>query len=117
MQLKAFSTALISASLLLAGPALAEGFKASAKLASPASTPIAANVEGVDWKCEGDACVGVGERGAGLDSFMKECRKVSAAVGPLASYTSRGRSLSERNIAACNRLAAQNKPASELAAK
>lgn len=117
MQLKAFSAAVFSASVLLAGPALAEGFKGSAKLATPTSTPLTAVVEGVEWKCEGDTCVGTSDRRPGLDSFIKECRKVSAAVGPLASYTSRGRVLSERNIAACNRLAAANKPDSQLAAK
>ena len=117
MQQHAISAAVISAALFFAGPALAEGFKATAKLAVPASTPITVNVEGVDWKCDGDACVGTADRRSGLDSLIKECRKVSAAVGPLAGYVSRGRELSERNIAACNRLAAQNRTDSQLAAK
>ena len=117
MQLKAFSAALLSASVLIAGPALAEGFKGTAKLATPAGAPLTVVVEGVEWKCDGDTCVGSSDRRAGLDSFMKECRKVSAAVGPLASYTSRGRVLSERNIATCNRLAAENRTDSQLAAK
>ena len=109
MQLKAFSAALLSASVLLAGPALAEGFRGTAKLATPASTPLTVVVDGVEWKCDGDTCVGTSDRKAGLDSFMKECRKVSAAVGPLAGYASRGRELTDRNVATCNRLAAENR--------
>lgn len=117
MQPHAISAAVISAALFVAGPALAEGFKATAKLATPASTPISTTVEGVDWKCEGDSCVGTADRRSGLDSLIKECRKVSGAIGPLAGYVSRGRELSERNIAACNRLAAENRTDSQLAAK
>ncbi len=53
----------------------------------------------------------------GLDSLMKECRKVSTALGPLASYNSRGRVMTERNVAACNRLGDQSRADQELAAK
>lgn len=117
MQFQALPAALVAASLLIAGPASAAGFSANAKLAAPVSTPTTTVVEGVEWKCEGDTCKGTAERRAGLDSIVKECRKVSAAIGPLTSYNSRGRVLTERNVAACNRLAAENRTDSELAAK
>jgi hypothetical protein len=117
MQSKAISSALISAALLVATPALAQNVTGTAKLAAPASTPLTAVVEGVTWTCQGDTCTGTAERRGGLDSLMKECRKVSAAVGPLAGYVSRGRAMSDRNVATCNRLAAENRTDAELAAK
>ena len=48
---------------------------------------------------------------------MKECRKVAAAIGPLASYNSRGRGMTVRNVAACNRLADENRTDKQLAVK
>ncbi len=117
MQFQALPAAFAAASLLVAGPAFAAGFSASAKLAVPVSTPTATVVDGVEWTCEGDTCKGTAERRASLDSIIKECRKVSAALGPLAGYNSRGRALSERNVVICNRLAAENRTDSELAAK
>lgn len=116
MQFAAISTAL-ALGLVLAGPSAAQTFQGTAKLATPVSAPTSAIVEGVEWRCEGDTCRGSGERRAKLDSFMKECRKVAAAVGPLTAYTSRGHSLTDRNVATCNRLAAANRPDSQLAAK
>ncbi|MFC3079861.1 hypothetical protein ACFODL_17300 [Phenylobacterium terrae] len=57
----------------------------------------------VAWTCVADRCVGVGPKR--LDSMMKECRKVSAAVGPLASFERSGRKMSARDVSTCNRLA------------
>lgn len=117
MQFQLFTAASISLSLLCAGPALAQGFKGTAKLATPVAASSAATVEGVDWRCEGDTCLGVSSKRAGLDSLMKECRKVSAAVGPLAAYSSRGRTMSASNVATCNRLAEQARTDNQLAAR
>ncbi|UTP38677.1 hypothetical protein M9M90_15810 [Phenylobacterium sp. LH3H17] len=117
MQLKLFSAGLLSCAVLAASPAFAAGFRAEARLVSPVSSAATTVVEGVEWTCAGDACVGVADKRVGLDSLMKECRKVAAAVGPLASYTSRGRILSAGNISVCNRLAAQSKSDSTLAAR
>ena len=36
---------------------------------------------------------------------MRECRKVSEALGPLASYSSNGRAMSGANLNSCNKLA------------
>lgn len=60
-------------------------------------------VDEVSWTCVGDRCVGTGPKR--LDSMMRECRKVSAAVGPLASFERSGRKMSARDVATCNRLA------------
>ena len=117
MQIKLFAAGLLSCALLAAGPASAAGFRAEAKLSAPVSSPSTTLIEGVEWTCDGDACVGVAEKKAGLDSLMKECRKVAAAVGPLASYASRGRTLSAGNLSVCNRLAAESKTDSTLAAR
>lgn len=117
MQIKLFPAGLVACAVLAAGPAFAAGFRAEARLATPLASASATVVDGVDWTCDRDACVGVAEKKPGLDSLMKECRKVAAAVGPLASYTSRGRTLSAGNVSVCNRLAAQSKADSELAAR
>jgi hypothetical protein len=117
MQTKLFSAALASCVLLAAAPAGAQAFRGAAKLAVPASSPSTATVGEATWRCEGELCIGTAERRAGLDSQMKECRKVAQAVGPLIAYSSRGRPMSDRNVATCNKLAGQAKPANELAAK
>mgnify|MGYP000061766728 CR=1 FL=1 len=117
MQTRVFTAALTSCLLLAAAPAGAQAFHGKARLAAPTSTPSTAVVGEATWRCEGEVCVGTAERRAGLDSQMKECRKVAAAVGPLAAYASRGRAMSERNVATCNRLAGQARPTNELAAK
>ena len=117
MQFQALPIAAAAVALLIANPAAAGGFSADAKLQTPVSTPTRTLVGEVEWSCEGDTCKGVSERRAGLDSLMKECRKVSRALGPLASYNSRGRVMTERNVAACNRLGDQSRADQELAAK
>lgn len=119
MQFQALCLAATAAALLIATPAAAAGagFSANAKLQAPVSAPTKTVVGDIEWTCEGDTCKGVSERRAGLDSLMKECRKVSRALGPLASYNSRGRVMTERNVAACNRLGDQSRADQELAAK
>ena len=117
MQFQALPLVAAAAALLIAAPASAAGYSANAKLQTPVSAPTKTVVGDVEWSCEGDACKGVSERRAGLDSLMKECRKVSRALGPLASYNSRGRVMTERNVAACNMLGDQSRADQELAAK
>lgn len=89
-----------------AGSALAQGpaaYSGRATLATPASTPVTATISGVSWSCNGADCVGAADRYATLDSVMKECRKVAAAVGPLAGFSTRGRNFSAGNLAICNK--------------
>lgn len=116
MQTKLSSLVFAACVVLAAHPASAQ-VRSEATLASPAATPATVVVDDVTWRCEGAACVGVAERRSGLDSLMKECRKVAAEIGPITAYSSRGRTLSERNVAVCNRLAAKARPTSELAEK
>ena len=93
--------------LLASASAYAEtaDFHGQARLAAPAAAPAAAKINGVDWTCAGDSCQAEGVRASRLDSFVRECRKVSAAFGPLSSYASQGRTMSPGDLEACNRLA------------
>lgn len=116
MQLKMISAALISLSLMSAGPAFAQTFTGTAKLATPVAAASTTTIGSADWRCDGDTCLGTADR-IGLDSFMKECRKVAAAVGPLSAYSSRGRIMTPGNLKTCNKLADANKADNQLAAK
>lgn len=103
MQTKVLSAAVLAVSLICAqGAAAAEGFRAQARLVTPVSSPTTTVVSGVEWKCDGDACVGASKYAPGLDSFMKQCRKVRAALGPLTAYSSRGNRMSDTDVANCN---------------
>jgi len=113
MQIQVISAALFAAAVSLSQPAKAEAIHANARLATPVASVSTAEVDGVRWRCEADACTGEGVRQTTLDSWMKECRKVSAALGPLAAYQSRGREMSAGNLKACNRAAG---PATQLQA-
>jgi hypothetical protein len=103
MQTKLLATAVFSLGLLAGGAAsAAETVRGQAKLATPVSTVATTTINKVDWRCEADACVGTSASAPGLDGFMKECRKVAAALGPLAGYSSRGRTMSDNEIQNCN---------------
>lgn len=81
----------------------AADYQAEAQLerAQPATTDT--EIDGVNWHCTGDKCVAmpVGRKSAG--SRMDECRKLVAALGRLASFSSRGKELSKRDLDNCNR--------------
>lgn len=85
--------------------AAAPAYVAQATLVTPVSTPSEVEIAGVKWRCEGDQCEGKGDRRGSMDSYMKECRKVAEALGELSGYTSRGRSMSKRDVQSCNKLA------------
>ena len=108
--MQSLAAALAAGTLFIAGAAFAApGYHAEAKLAVPAGTPIAATVSDVSWKCEGDSCVGEAIR-APLDNPMRECRKVAAAIGPLAAFTSHGMRMDAGDLKSCN-VAAKSQPA------
>src|SRR5262245_45078101 len=67
--------------------AATQGYSGTAILAKPVAAPAELVVEGVTWRCEGDKCSGTAERRSSLNSFIKDCRKVAEAVGPLVAYT------------------------------
>ncbi len=108
MQISFFTA--IAAALAILAPASAyaqsEGFHGQAKLATAVSQPTTVAVNGVDWRCDGDACAARSDRAPGLDGFMRECRKVVAALGPVSAYSSQGRVMSAGNLVACNQAAA-----------
>lgn len=85
--------------------AAAPSYTAQATLATPVKAATETEISGVTWRCEGDQCEGKGDRRGSLDSYMKECRKVAEALGELSAYTSRGRSMSKRDVQNCNKLA------------
>ncbi len=81
-------------------------YHAEATLAAAVPSATDKDVDGVQWRCEGDKCVGKAERRSSLDSYMKECRKVAAGLGKLTRFYSRGREMSSRDLDNCNRAAA-----------
>jgi hypothetical protein len=116
MQFPVLSAIAASLAILAPATAFAGGFQGTARLAQPAAAPSSTLVNGVEWRCDGDTCVGTAERVSGVDGFMRECRKVSEALGPLAGYSSGGRTMSHGNLRACNKLAEAGR-ANEVAAK
>ena len=76
---------------------------ASLERAVPATTDT--EIDGVNWRCSGDKCVAtpVGRKSPG--SGIAECRKMAAALGRVASFSSRGKELSKRDLETCNRSA------------
>jgi hypothetical protein len=77
---------------------------ASLERALPGGTDT--EIDGVNWHCTGVKCVGtmVGRRSV-TGSRIEECRKVAAAIGRLASFSSRGKDLTKRDLDNCNRSA------------
>lgn len=102
---KAAAVGLLSIGVLSLTETHAAEYQAEASLerAVPATTDT--EIEGVNWRCTADKCVGtpVGRRSAG--SRVDECKRLAAAVGKLASFSSRGKELSKRDLDACNRVA------------
>jgi hypothetical protein len=84
--------------------AAAPAYVAQATLVTPVASASETEIAGVKWRCEGDQCEGKGVSRT-MDSYMKECRKVAEALGELSAYTSRGRSMSTRDVQNCNKLA------------
>jgi hypothetical protein len=72
--------------------------------------PARGTIAGVAWRCDGDACVGEAPRKANLDGVVRECRKVVAVIGPVASYKTGGRELTDGELKACNRAAPTCRP-------
>ena len=97
--------AVLVASLSGVGAAFAQTtpFKGEARLVNATSAPREAVISGVDWRCDGDACVGTAARKGTLDGLVRECKKVVAVVGPVTSYRSGARLADEGQIKACNR--------------
>jgi len=76
---------------------------ASLERAVPATTDT--EIDGVNWRCTGDKCVATPVGGKSPGSGMPECKKMAAALGRVASFSSRGKELSKRDLDSCNRSA------------
>lgn len=92
-----------------AGAAFAEGpaYSGAARLVTPTTAPVEQNISGVAWRCEGDQCQGAAARKSNLDGLVRECKKVVAVIGPVASYKSGSRELTDGQLRACNKGAIQ----------
>ena len=103
------SSAVAGCALSLSMAASAEGgYTGQATLANAVAAPLESVVAGVTWRCEADKCTGSAARRSTLNSFIKDCRKVAEAVGPLLAYTSGGRAATKGEIGTCNRLAGKS---------
>lgn len=100
-------SAIAAGAALVSGAAYAQtsGYRGEARLTAPASAPREAVIAGVAWRCDGDHCQGAADRRANLDGLVRECKKVVAVVGPVASYRSGARELSDGQVRACNKAA------------
>jgi len=101
--------AIAAGAVLASGAAFAQSapYRGEAKLLNGASAPSEQTIAGAAWRCEGDACIGTAARKSNLDGVVRECKKVVAVVGPVASYKSGARVLDEGQLRACNRGAVQ----------
>ena len=106
--------AIAAVAVLVSGTAFAQsafaqaaGYSGEARLVSGNAAPREATIAGVAWRCEGDQCQGSADRKVNLDGLVRECKKVVAVVGPVASYRSGGRELSDGQVRACNKSAIQ----------
>jgi hypothetical protein len=102
---KAAAVGLVAVGVLGVMEIRAADYQAEASLqrAVPASTDT--EIDGVNWRCTGDKCVGTPVGGPPAGSRVDECKKLAAAVGKLASFSSRGKELSKRDLDNCNRVA------------
>jgi hypothetical protein len=98
------AAALLAAAIGFTSASAGEPSRREAKRLEAVAASLQTAVGEVAWTCEGDTCTGVGPKSRVM-SLMKECRKVSAAVGPLASYQRGGRALTPAEVNTCNRLA------------
>lgn len=105
MQSLRISGAFAAIAVLASGAAYAQTpeYSGEARLVSPATAPQEAQIDGVAWRCDGEDCAGSAKRHATLDGLVRQCKKVVAVIGPVASYKSRGRELTASQIRACNR--------------
>lgn len=70
----------------------------SVTLASPLAAPRKRIVNGVLWRCEGDACAGAADGSRPVVA----CRRIAAAFGPVARFTGANGDLSAEDLARCN---------------
>ena len=92
--MQSFGILVIFAGLTLA----ASGVAGDAAGATPPARALA-------FRCEGDQCSGAAPAGPSDGALLRECEQVVSVIGPVSRYQSRGRELSARDLAHCNRRA------------
>ena len=102
-------SAMAAMAVFAAGTAFAQapGYKGEARLVTPTAVPVEQTIGGAAWRCDGDQCQGAAARKGNLDGVVRECKKVVAVIGPVASYRSGARELSDGQLRACNKAAIQ----------
>jgi len=96
-------------SVLLAVPSYAETKNpGAAVLATPVAQPTETEIKGITWRCESSRCT-ASKQFQGVSSFVKQCRIVATAVGPLVAFNNGSRSATESEMSTCNRLAQESK--------
>ena len=103
---RAAALGLCALSALALSETRAADYQAAASLerALPGTTDT--EIDGINWHCTGDKCVGkLVARKSVTGSRMEECRKVAFALGRLSSFASRGKELTKRDLDNCNRSA------------
>lgn len=93
--------ALFIAAALFAAPAVAQTPTAtSLTLADAAKAPSRPLIiDGARWSCEGAACTA---SGGSEQPATRACRRVVQRLGPVTSFSWKGETLTEDQIAACN---------------
>jgi hypothetical protein len=99
--------ALVQLAAVGAAFAQSPAYSGQARLVTPATAPVEQTISGVAWRCEGAECQGAAARKGNLDGVVRECKKVVAVIGPVASYKSGARELTDGQLRACNKGAIQ----------
>lgn len=102
-------SAIAAMAVFAAGGAFAQttGYRGEARLATPATGSVQQTIGGVAWRCDGDACQGEAARKGNVDGVVRECKKVVAVIGPVSTYRSGARELTDSQVRACNKAAIQ----------
>ena len=106
MHIRVLMSALSAGAMLATAAGAAPSVWGHAKLSAPLAAPRTASIGGVEWTCEGDACVGAVNGAPQSWPSMYSCKKVAAAFGALAAYESSGLPMSSGNLSVCNKAAA-----------
>lgn len=92
------------AALTLAGAAHAQS-GSSAALQQPTGSATRTIIDGVQWRCAGQACVAVGE--AASQPALRACKRFTAQIGPVSAFTYNGRAVTAEQLTECNARARQ----------
>jgi hypothetical protein len=96
---------MLALGLLALGPAATHAAddptEAALERALPATTDT--EIDGLNWHCTGDKCVGTPVGGRRSGARLEDCRKLASAIGKVASFASRGKEMSKRDLDSCNR--------------